>query len=73
METTAVIGSALTVSVKGHKEERMTITLSDEEATILCGLIDDEQNCVGYEQYWTEDQRELFDEIVWKLKNGFGT
>ena len=51
----------------------MIITLSDAEATILCELIEDEQNSVGYEQYWTEDQRELFDEIVWKLKNGFGT
>ena len=51
----------------------MTITLSDDEATILCALIEDEQNCGGYEQYWTEDQRKLFDEIIWKLKKGFGT
>ena len=51
----------------------MTITLSDAEATLLCGLIADEQNCGEYYHAWTEDQRELFDEIIWKLKNGFGT
>ena len=53
-------------------EVGMTITLTDEEATLLCGLIEDEQNCCGYEQYWTAEQRETFDEIVYKLKCGFG-
>lgn len=51
----------------------MTIILTDEEATLLCGLIEDEQNCCGYEQYWTVEQRETFDEIVYKLKCSFGT
>lgn len=59
-------------NVKGG-EVGMTITLTDEEATLLCGLIEDEQNCCGYEQYWTAEQRETFDEIVYKLKCGFGT
>ena len=51
----------------------MIITLTDKEATLLCGLIEDEQNCGEYEQVWDEEQRELFDEVIWKLKNGFGT
>ena len=51
----------------------MTITLTDEEATLLCELIEDEQNSCGYEQYWTKEQREAFDEITYKLKCGVGT
>lgn len=50
----------------------MTIVLSDKEATLLVSLIEDEQNCCGYEQYWMEDDRRLFDEIIYKLKSGTG-
>ena len=46
----------------------MTVTLTDKEVTLIIALIEDEQNCCGYEQYWMEEDRKLFDEIVYKLK-----
>ena len=49
----------------------MNIKLTEKEATLLCDLIADEQNDVEYEHYWDDEQRELFDEIVYKLKCGF--
>ena len=51
----------------------MTVTLTEKEATLLCGLIADEQNDCEYEYYWDDEQRKLFDEIVYKLKSGFET
>ena len=66
-------GQKIDWSEETQRGDVMTITLTDKEATLLCGLIEDEQNCCGYEQYWDDEQRELFDEIIWKLKNGFGT
>ena len=51
----------------------MIITLTDEEASLLCAMIEDEQNSGEYEQCWMKDQREMLDEILYKLKCGFGT
>lgn len=50
----------------------MNVELTDKEATLIISLIEDEQNCVGYEQYWMEDDRILFDEIVYKLRSAIG-
>ena len=50
-------------------EVGMTVTLTDKEVTLIIALIEDEQNCCGYEQYWMEEDRKLFDEIVYKLKS----
>lgn len=49
----------------------MTVTLTEKEATLLCDLIADEQNNGEYEHYWDNEQRKMFDEIVYKLKSGF--
>lgn len=49
----------------------MMVSLTDEEATLICALIEDEQNCCGYEQYWDRGQRKLFDDIIFKIKCGF--
>ena len=49
----------------------MTITLTDREATLLCSMIEDEQNACEYA--YDKEQMELLDEIVYKLKCGFGT
>ena len=46
----------------------MTITLSDKEATLLCGLIEDEQHNCEYEHYWMKEEREMFADILNKLK-----
>lgn len=49
----------------------MMVSLTDEEATLICALIEDEQNCCGYEQYWDWDQRKHFDDIIFKIKCRF--
>ena len=49
----------------------MTITLSDKEATLLCRMIEAEQNDHEYEHYWMKEEREMFDKILYKLKCGF--
>ena len=46
----------------------ISIELTKDEACDLCDLIEDEQNCIGYEQYWSKDQREELDEVLFKVK-----
>jgi len=49
----------------------MTINLTNEEAELICDLITEEQMDSEYEHYWDKNQRALFDEIVYKIKEGF--
>ena len=48
-------------------EIEMTIILSEKEVTLLCGLINDEQNSSEYVHCWDNEQRKLFDDIMHKL------
>ena len=47
----------------------MDVMFTEKEASLIVALIEDEQNCCGYEQYWMEEDRKLFDEIIYKLKS----
>ena len=61
------------MDIRKAGEVEMTIILTDKEATLLCDMIEEEQNNCEYEHYWDEEQRELFDEILYKIQCGFGT
>lgn len=46
----------------------ISIELTKDEACGLCDLLEDEQNSGSYEQYWSKDQREVLDEVLYKVK-----
>lgn len=49
---------------------KIVIELTEDEAETLCDFMEDEQNNGEYEHYWSANQREALDEVLYKLKCG---
>lgn len=48
----------------------VVVNLTEDEAGMLCDLIEDEQGSNEYEHYWNEEQKKVFDEVLYKVKCG---